>query len=75
MEITAETRVADVMKEYPWLVDEAIKMDSRFGILKTPIGKMMIGRATVADGAKKVGCTVEEAIQMVEGMIAKHNEG
>ena len=74
MEITAETRVADVIKEYPWLIDEAIRMDSRFGILKTPIGKMLIGRATVADGCKKVGCTVEEAIAKVQEMIANHSE-
>jgi multisubunit Na+/H+ antiporter MnhG subunit len=49
-------------------------MDSRFGILKTPVGKMLIGRATVADGCKKVGCTVEEAIAKVQEMIARHTE-
>ena len=74
MEITAQTKLADVIKEYPWLIDEAIKMDSRFGILKTPVGKMLIGRTTVADGCKKVGCTVEEAIAKVQEMIARHNE-
>ena len=74
MEINADTRVADVIKQYPWLIDEAIRMDSRFGILKTPVGKMLIGRATVADGCKKAGCTVEEAIAKVQEMIANHSE-
>ena len=55
MEINSSTRLEDILKEYPWLPDELIKLDSRLKIIKTPIGKMMIKNATVSDAVKKTG--------------------
>ena len=42
MEINSNTKLTDILKEYPWLPDELVKLDGRLGVLKTPVGKMMI---------------------------------
>ena len=42
IEITEATKLSALMREYPWLVDEAVKMDSRFKVLKSPVGKLFL---------------------------------
>ncbi len=42
MEINAQTKLTDILDKYPWLPDELAKLDGRFKIIKTPVGKMMI---------------------------------
>ena len=39
MEFTKDTKLKEILKEYPWLLDEAIKMNPKFKVAKTPIGK------------------------------------
>lgn len=56
MEINRNTKLNDILIKYPWLPDELIKLDSRFKIIKTPIGKMMLKNATIADAVQKTGC-------------------
>ena len=46
MEINRNTKLNDILAKYPWLPDELIKIDGRFKIIKTPIGKMMMKNAT-----------------------------
>ena len=55
MEINRNTKLNDILIKYPWLPDELIKLDSRFKIIKTPIGKMMLKNATIADAVQKTG--------------------
>ncbi len=55
MEINAQTKLTDILDKYPWLPDELAKLDGRFKIIKTPVGKMMIKNATIADAVKKTG--------------------
>ncbi|MBQ6152702.1 MAG: hypothetical protein IJJ15_03045 [Ruminococcus sp.] len=74
MEFTANTKLTDIMEAYPWLPDELIKMNSAFGIVKTPIGKMMIKNATLADLSKKIGITDDEVIEQLRKMIDEHEE-
>ena len=42
MEINRNTKLNDILIKYPWLPDELIKIDRRFKIIKTPVGKMML---------------------------------
>ncbi len=51
MEINAQTKLTDILDKYPWLPDELAKLDGRFKIIKTPVGKMMIKNATIADAS------------------------
>ena len=59
MEITKDTRLADLIAQYPWLKMEMAKVNEKFKMLNTPVGKIMLGKATIAEMSKKSGMEVE----------------
>ena len=61
------------MIKYPWLPDELIKLDSRFKIIKTPIGKMMLKNATIADAVQKTGLQEDVLVTELKKIIASHS--
>lgn len=75
MEINSSTRLEDILKEYPWLPDELVKLDSRLKVIKTPIGKMMIKNATVEDAVKKTGLSQETLVDGLNKMIKEREQG
>ena len=74
MEINSSTKLTDILDKYPWLPDELVKIDSRFKIIKTPFGKMMIKNATVADAVEKTGMSEETLRAELQKLIEKHGE-
>lgn len=74
MKITKDTKLSALQKEYPWLLDEVVKLDDAFKVLKTPVGKLMIKKATVEDAGKKSGMGVEAVIKQLTDMIKEHAE-
>ena len=70
MEINAQTKLTDILDKYPWLPDELAKLDGRFKIIKTPVGKMMIKNATIADAVKKTGLQEDVLIAELNKLIA-----
>ncbi len=72
MEITRTTKLADILAAYPWLPDELVKIDGRFKIIKTPIGKMMIKNATIADAVEKTGLQEDVLISELNKIISAH---
>lgn len=72
MEINRNTKLTDILAEYPWLPDELIKIDGRFKIIKTPIGKMMLRNATITDAVEKTGLQEDVIIAELNKMIAAH---
>ena len=73
-EYNNQTKLTDILAKYPWLPDELIRLDSRFKIVNTPIGKMMIKKATVADLSKKAGIPTEKLLKKLQEMVDKHNK-
>lgn len=73
MKITKETKVADIMAEYPWLKDELIKADDKFKKLNSPMAKIILKKATLADVSKRTGIDVETLIPKLEEFIAAHS--
>lgn len=73
MEINRNTKLNDILIKYPWLPDELIKLDSRFKIIKTPIGKMMLKNATIADAVQKTGLQEDVLITELKIIIASHS--
>jgi len=73
MNITEETRLKEIMKEYPWLLDEAVKIDDGFRILNNPIGKMFIQNATIKGLSEKSGLSTDVIISKIGEIIANHN--
>ena len=72
MEITKDTRLADLIAQYPWLKEEMAKVNEKFKMLNSPIGKMMMGKATIAEMSKKSGMEAEVIIGKIKDLIVKH---
>ncbi len=72
MEITKDTRLADLIAQYPWLKEEMAKVNEKFKMLNSPIGKMMMGKATIAEMSKKSGMEAEVIIGKIKELIVKH---
>ena len=72
MEITKDTRLADLIAQYPWLKEEMAKVNEKFKMLNSPIGKIMMGKATIAEMSKKSGMEAEAIIGKIKELISKH---
>ena len=72
MEITKETKLADLLAEYPWLKAELPKVNEKFKMLNTPVGKIMLGKATIAEMSKKSGMEAETIIERIMEIIENH---
>ena len=72
MEITKETKLADLIAQYPWLKAEIAKVNEKFKMLNTPVGKIMMGKATVAEMSKKSGMEAEAIISKIKELINQH---
>jgi len=72
MEITKDTRLADLIAQYPWLKEEMAKVNEKFKMLNSPIGKIMMGKATIAEMSKKSGMEAEVIVGKIKELIVKH---
>ena len=71
MEITKDTRLADLIAQYPWLKAEMAKVNEKFKMLNSSIGKIMMGKATIAVLSKKSGMEAEAIIEKIKELIIK----
>lgn len=72
--ITENTKVKELLEDYPWLLDEAIKLDERFKMVNSPMGRMLLKKATLVDLAKLGNLNVEDVVKEIEKMIESHEE-
>ena len=72
MMITKDTKLADLLQEYPWLKSEVVQISDKFKMLNTPVGKIMLKKATVAEMSKKSGIAEDQIIQKLTELIEKH---
>ncbi|MBQ7599806.1 MAG: hypothetical protein IJU57_03925 [Clostridia bacterium] len=72
LEINENTKLADIMKEYPWIGDEAVKMSDRLKIINTPLGRAVIARARISDISRKTGFPPELIIEKINEVINAH---
>ncbi|MBE6510989.1 MAG: DUF1858 domain-containing protein [Methanobrevibacter millerae] len=72
IEINENTRLTDILDEYPWIKDELPKIDKKFKLLKTPIGKVMMRKADVSEMSRRSGMSVDEIISMLNNLIKNH---
>ena len=69
MEITKETKLSDLLGQYPWLKEELSKVNDKFKMLNTPMGKIMMGKATIAEMSKRSGIDADVIIGKVSELI------
>ena len=72
MEITKETKLTDLIAQYPWLKEEIVKVNEKFKMLNSPIGKIMLGKATIVEMSKKSGMEAEAIIGKIKELIENH---
>ena len=72
MNITKDTKLADLIAEYPWLKDEVVKVNDKFKMLNSPLGKIMIKKATIEEMSKKSGMDADEIIKGLTSIIESH---
>lgn len=72
MMITKDTKLADLLQEYLWLKSEVMQISDKFKMLNTPVGKIMLKKATVAEMSKKSGIAEDQIIQKLTELIEKH---
>ena len=72
MQITRDTRLLDLINQYPWLKDELPKINEKFKMLNTPMGKSMMGKATIVEMSKKSGMDADTLIRKLQQLIGSH---
>ena len=72
MEFNETTKLTDILAAYPWLPEAAAKLDKRLEIINSPLVKMFIRRATLADASKRSGYPVDEIIREMQKLIDEH---
>ena len=70
--ITAETKLSDLIAQYPWLKGEMAKVNEKFKMLNTAVGKIMMGKATIAEMSKKSGMDADIIISRINELISNH---
>ena len=74
MEITKETKLADLLAEYPWLKGEMAKVNEKFKLMNSPVGKIMLGKATIAEMSKKSGMEIDKLVSRLKTLIEEHKD-
>ena len=72
MEITKETKLSDLVSQYPWLKEELSTVNDKCKMLNTPLGKVMIGKATISEMSKKSGMDADAIIGKIRELIDTH---
>lgn len=72
--ITKDTKLKDILMEYPWIKDEIIKINDKFKMLNTPIGKVMLVKADITEMGKKSGMNSEQIIFELTEIIKNHQQ-
>ena len=72
MEITKDTKLADLIAQYPRLKMEMAKVNEKFKMLNTPVDKIMLGKATIAEMSKKSGMDADIIISRINELITNH---
>ncbi|AMK15634.1 DUF1858 domain-containing protein [Methanobrevibacter olleyae] len=73
IKITSETKLSDILKEYPWLKDELVKISPKFKMLKTPIAKVMMRKVDISKMSKISEIDVNTIITKLNELIESHN--
>ncbi len=74
MTFDENTRIRDILEEYPWLPETVVRLDSRFRIINTPLGRTLIRHATLAEASRRSGYPLDQIIRELEKLIARHEQ-
>ena len=68
-EITSQTRLKDLLKQYPTLKSRLPELNPKFKMLNTPLGKIMMGKANVQTMSERSGIPLDKLIEGIKKLI------
>lgn len=74
MELNRDTKLIEILKEYPWMEDEAARIDEKLAVIKTPFGKMLARKTSLADLCRMGNVEYDDVINTLNKMIEEHQE-
>ena len=69
-EITAQTRLKDLIKQYPSLKDRLPELDPKFKMLNTPLGKLILGKVDVQMMSERSEIPLDKLIEGIKKLIS-----
>lgn len=66
MIINEKTKLIDILKEYPNLLDQLKKLNDQFNVLTSPMAKIILKTVTIKDVSKKIGKSPDELIALIQ---------
>ena len=72
MELSANTRLQDLLKNYPQLRKDLPSMNSAFKMLNSPLARIIIPKATVAMMSERSGVPLDDILSILKELIAKY---
>lgn len=69
-EITPQTRLKDLLKQYPTLKNRLPELNPKFKMLNTPLGKIMMGKANVQTMSERSGIPLDKLIEGIKKLIS-----
>ena len=70
-DITAETFLKDIFADYPALKDQMEEISPKFKMLKTPLARIMLPKATIAIASERTGVELNTLIAEIKRRIGK----
>ena len=75
MVINKDTKLVDLIERFPWLKEEAVKIDERAKIINTPVGKALAKKYTIEDVSERTGIPVNDILKRIEDSIRSRQSG
>ena len=66
------TKLYRIWEAYPWLSEVLPRVDKRFAVMNTAMGKILMKKTSVADLSKVAGLSSEELLQRLKREIERH---
>ena len=71
-EINENTKLKDITKAYPWLIDEIKKRYPQAAKINNTVIKLAIGKYDIKGAAKKAGVSTDEVLKELNKILAEH---
>ena len=72
MSYNENTKLSQILSEYPWLEEELPKRYPELKAMDNPAARFMARRMTVQEASKLSGIPTEKLLKMLTDMIAEH---
>ncbi len=73
-ELNSNTRLSDILSVYPWLKEELPRINEKFKMLNTPLGKIVSKTATIAEMSRRSGVAEDILIEKLKMLISSRTQ-